>query len=49
METVFEILFGALIYIVGCGLGIYLLCLLSRLPGWNDSLGKPVIKVYYKK
>ena len=32
METVFEILFGVFIYIVGCGLGIYLLCLLSRFP-----------------
>ena len=49
METVFEILFSVLLYVVGCGLGIYLFCLLSRIPGPNDSLGKPVIKVYYKK
>ena len=49
MKTVFEILFGLLFYIIGCGIGLYVICLLSRLPGLNDSLGKPVIKVYYKK
>lgn len=49
MKTVFEILFGLLFYIIGCGLGLYVLGLLSRLPGLNDSLGKPVIKVHYKK
>ena len=49
MENVIDILCNVVFYIIGCGIGLYVICLLSRLPGLNDSLGKPVIKVHYKK
>lgn len=49
MENVIDILCNVVFFIIGCGLGLYVLGLLSRMPGLNDSLGKPVIKVHYKK
>lgn len=49
LMQIFDVIFGCAFYIIGCGLGLYALGLLSRLPGLNDSLGRPVIKVLYKK
>ena len=49
METVLDILFKLVLSIGVLGVWYVVLKLLLRIPGLNDSLGKPVIKVHYKK
>ena len=49
METVLGILLEIAFSICVLGVWYVVLKLLLRFPGLNDSLGKPVIKVYYKK
>lgn len=49
MEMVLDILFKLVLFIGVLGVWYVVLKLLSRIPGLNDSLGKPVIKVHYKK
>ena len=49
MEIILDILISGMLFVGILGIWYIILKLLLRLPGWNDSLGKPVIKVYYKK
>ena len=49
METVLDILLKFVLLIGVLGVWYVVLKFLFRFPGLNDSLGKPVIKVHYKK
>ena len=49
MESIVDILVKGILFVGILGVWYVILKLLLRLPGWNDSLGKPVIKIYYKK
>ena len=49
MESIIGIFLKILLFVGAFGVGWLVLELMSRFPGPNDSLGEPVIKIYYKK
>lgn len=49
MESLGNILLIILLFVGVLGIWYGILKLLLLLPGPNDSLGEPVIKIYYKK
>lgn len=49
MGSIVDIFLKILLFVGAFGLEWLILELMSRFPGPKDSLGKPVIKIYYKK